>query len=352
MTHANMSFLEKAWLQKSSWLRLLLPLSWLFLKLANARRKKLCADENRVALSVPVIVVGNISAGGTGKTPVVMALVEEFKKRGFHPGVVSRGYGGDNKTGPLLVKENTPVGQSGDEAKLIAEQCAVAVVVDAQRDRAYSHLVKDPSIDVVISDDGLQHYKLPRHVEIAVVDGQRLFGNGRVFPSGPLREPVQRLREVDFVLLNGAESLTDTETDRAVEQLKEFHVPVVTELHPSVFMNQQSGEKKPFAGAPFNMGSRLQAVTGLGNPERFFDLLESLPYPVKRHPFPDHHPFVKADLDALGLDEFQPVVMTEKDAVKCVEFAKSNYWTLKVELKLPEKFIDDVLHAMENSVPR
>lgn len=352
MTYTNMSFLEQSWLKNSAWLWLLLPLSWVFKKLIQARRKKLQSEEDRITLSAPVIVVGNISAGGTGKTPVVIALVEELKKRGFKPGVVSRGYGGENKQGPLLVDENTPVTQSGDEAKLIAQLCAVPVVVDAQRDRAYSHLTQDTSINVVISDDGLQHYKLPRHVEIAVVDGQRLFGNSRVFPSGPLREPVERLAEVDFVLLNGLELLADAEKDSAIKLLAKFHDPVLLELTPSVFVNQNSGEKKPFIGAPFNMGNRLQAVTGLGNPERFFGLLEDLPYTVERYPFPDHHRFSKADFERLGLDEYQPIVMTEKDAIKCGGFAKPNFWTLKVELKLPGKFVDDLLKAIESSTPR
>jgi tetraacyldisaccharide 4'-kinase len=342
-----MNFLEKSWYKKSAWLVLLAPLSALFNLLAKSRRKKLESNPNRLVLSVPVIVIGNISAGGTGKTPVVIALIEELKSRGYKPGVISRGYGGDPQDTPLSVDESTSVTQSGDEAKLIAQLCSVPVVVDPLRDRAYTHIVDTFNVDVVVSDDGLQHYKLPRTIEVAVVDGQRMFGNERVFPAGPLREPVERLADVDFILLNGTDSLTEQQTLAATAKIEPFVKPGILELLPTFFVNQQSGEKKPFAGAPFNMGNRLQAVTGLGNPERFFNLLETLSYQVERYPFPDHHRFSKTDFEQLSLDEFQPIVMTEKDAIKCKDFAKPNFWTLKVELTLPDKFVDDVVGLLK-----
>ncbi|MFT6093907.1 MAG: tetraacyldisaccharide 4'-kinase [Pseudohongiellaceae bacterium] len=342
-----MNFLEKSWHKKSSWLMLLVPLSALFMFLAKSRRTKLESNPNRIMLSVPVIVIGNISAGGTGKTPVVIALIDSLKARGYKPGVISRGYGGDAQDVPLSVNKNTPVTQSGDEAKLIAQLCCVPVVVDPRRDGAYAHLIDAFDVDVVVSDDGLQHYNLPRTIEVAVVDGQRMFGNEKVFPAGPLREPVERLREVDFILLNGVDSLTEQQTLAAKAKLEPFAELGVLELQPTVFINQQSGEKKPFAGAPFNMGNRLQAVTGLGNPERFFNLLETLSYQVERYPFPDHHSFSKTDFEQLKLDEFQPVVMTEKDAIKCEEFAKPNFWTLKVVLTLPDDFVDGVVKLLK-----
>jgi tetraacyldisaccharide 4'-kinase len=342
-----MNFLEKSWHKKSLWLMLLLPLSVLFQFLAKSRRAKLESNPNRLVLSVPVIVIGNISAGGTGKTPVVMALINDLKTRGYKPGVISRGYGGDAPDAPLSVHKNTPVTQSGDEAKLIAQLCCVPVVVDPLRDRAYSHLVDSFDVDVVVSDDGLQHYNLPRTIEVAVVDGQRMFGNARVFPAGPLREPVERLGEVDFILLNGVDSLTEPQILAAKVKLQPYADLGVLELQPTVFVNQQSGERKPFAGAPFNMGNRLQAVTGLGNPERFFNLLETLSYQVERYPFPDHHSFSKTDFEQLNLDEFQPIVMTEKDAIKCEEFARPNFWTLKVALTLPDDFVDGVVALLK-----
>lgn len=332
---------------------LLVPLSALFNLLAKSRRAKLESNPNRLELSVPVIVVGNISAGGTGKTPVVMALIEDLKSRGYKPGVISRGYGGETTEAPLSVDINTPVTQSGDEAKLIAQLCCVPVVVDPLRDRAYTHIVDSFGVDVVVSDDGLQHYNLPRTIEVAVVDGQRMFGNERVFPAGPLREPVTRLSEVDFILLNGVDSMAEPLVVDATAKLKSLLKPSselgVLELQPTVFINQQNGEKKPFAGAPFNMGNRLQAVTGLGNPERFFNLLETLSYQVERYPFPDHHNFAKTDFESLNLDEFQPVVMTEKDAIKCEDFARPNFWTLKVVLTLPDNFVDGVVKLLKSN---
>lgn len=346
-----MNFLEKAWYKKSAWLTLLVPLSALFKQLAISRRAKLESNPNRLILTVPVIVIGNISAGGTGKTPVVIALIEDLKSRGYKPGVISRGYGGEAENAPLSVDKNTPVTQSGDEAKLIAQLCGVPVVVDPRRDSAYSHIVDTFDVDVVVSDDGLQHYNLPRTIEVAVVDGQRMFGNERVFPAGPLREPVERLGEVDFILLNGADNLAEAQAVEATTKLKKFLKPNmelgVLELQPTVFINQQNGDKKPFSGAPFNMGNRLQAVTGLGNPERFFNLLETLSYQVERYPFPDHHSFSRTDFESLNLDEFQPIVMTEKDAVKCEEFAKPNFWTLKVVLTLPDNFVDGVVELLK-----
>lgn len=343
-----MNFLEKSWYQNSTWLALLIPFSALFKLLAKIRRNKIESDPDRLQLTVPVIVIGNISAGGTGKTPVVISLIEELKARGFKPGVVSRGYGGEMADTPLCVDEDTAVTQSGDEPKLIATLCSVPVVVDPQRDRAYTHLLANFNVDVVISDDGLQHYKLPRTVEVAVVDGQRMFGNDRVFPAGPLREPVERLAEVDFILLNGVDGLSSEQAAAAKTRLSQYRAPGVLELQPTVFINQQNGDKKPFAGAPFNMGNRLQAVTGLGNPERFFSLLETLSYQVERYPFPDHHSFAKSDFEKLNLDEHQPVVMTEKDEIKCQEFARPNFWTLKVVLKLPDNFVDDVVKLIKS----
>lgn len=343
-----MNFLERAWYRKSAWLYLLWPVSWLFNVLAKRRRVQLESSSKRVILSVPVVVIGNISAGGTGKTPVVMALVAELKEKGLKPGVISRGYGGKPDSAPLAVTGDTRVGQSGDEAKLIAQQCQVPVVVDPDRVSAYKYLLTEYDVDIVVSDDGMQHYNLPRTVEVAVVDGQRLFGNHLVFPAGPLREPLTRLEDVDFVLLNEAAGLGEQQQQEATQLIDRYKKCQTLELEPTVFVNQLSEEKKPFAGAPFNMGSRLQAVTGLGNPDRFFGLLETLAYPVERYPFPDHHQYSKEDFDKLNLDEFHPVVMTEKDAIKCMDFAKNNYWTLKVKLKLPEQFVDEVLALIES----
>lgn len=337
-----MSFLEQAWHKNSSWLFLLRPVSKLFEVLA-ARRRRTQQNLNSEPPQVPLIVVGNISAGGTGKTPVVMALVKALAKNGFKPGVVSRGYGGKAKAYPLIVTADTPVAESGDEAKLIAEHLACPVVVDPDRPAAVRHALDNFDITVLVSDDGLQHYNMPRTIEIVVIDAQRLFGNGFVFPAGPLREPVSRLDEVDFLLLNGEKTQIDPKNiltnsiKKIVEQAHELT------LEPSNFVNQVTGDRKPFAGAPFNMGTKLHAVAGIGNPERFFSMLESLPYPVDKNPFPDHHDYQKSDFDRFAQQSRHPVVMTEKDAIKCRDFAGKNFWTLMVELKLPDSLVDDIL---------
>jgi len=185
-------------------------------------------------------------------------------------------------------------------------------------------------VDVVLSDDGLQHYNLYRDLEIVVVDGQRLFSNGFCLPAGPLRESMNRLKEAQHIVVNG-------EPAREIPQLAGASK---MQLEPRSLVNMVSGEKRPFAGAPFNMGNRLQAVSALGNPQRFYALLERLPYQVEMFSFPDHHRFTAEDFEQEGIDMHQPVVMTEKDAVKCRQFAKNNFWYLSVEVNLESQFFE------------
>ena len=345
-----MTFLERAWYKNSTWLLFLRPVSAVFALLAKRRRE---SQQSQAAgkPKVPVIVVGNISAGGTGKTPVVIALVKALKKKGFNPAVVSRGYGGKAEITPLFVDEKTSVLLSGDEAKLIATKTNAPVIVDPDRPAAVKYAIKHHKADVIISDDGLQHYLMARTIEIAVVDGKRLFGNNQVFPAGPLREPVARLNEVDYVFLNGQkdeienyQQLND-ETKQILDRSTELSV------QPTFFVNQHTGERKPYFGAPFNMGSKLIAVTGIGNPERFFALLETLPYDVTRHPFADHHQFQASDFASLAKDDKHPIVMTEKDAVKCEEFAAKNFWLLQIELKLPDELIESIVAKLPQPKP-
>ena len=323
-----MNFLEKAWIDKAGWLILLWPLSLLFQILTGLRRK-LVTNKSSTG-DVPVVVIGNISLGGTGKTPLLLALVQYYKKKGMRPGVISRGYGGRASSYPLTVDENTDVSQCGDEALLIALNTECPVIVDPDRRSALKTLLDHNSVDVVFSDDGLQHYRLRRDIEIAVVDGVRLFGNGWCLPAGPLREPVQRLAEVDYIVVNG-------ETSAAVPELSAAHS--IT-LAPTYLVNQVSGDKRPFSDAPFKMGNTIQAVAALGNPERFFATLDKLPYPMRRFPFPDHHLFRPDDFTGHGIDEHQPIVMTEKDAIKCRNFAQDNFWVLKVDVTLPQALLD------------
>jgi tetraacyldisaccharide 4'-kinase len=325
-----MSFLERAWHDRAGWLILLWPVSVLFQALTAIRRAAQQSKQRPAYLTAPLIVIGNISLGGTGKTPLLITLSQELQKQGFKPGIISRGYGGVAPSYPFAVNSDSDVSQSGDEAFLIAEKTGCPVYVDPDRSAALQALLLHEDVDVVLSDDGLQHYNLYRDLEIVVVDGQRLFSNGFCLPAGPLRESMNRLKEAQHIVVNG-------EPAREIPQLAGASK---MQLEPRSLVNMVSGEKRPFAGAPFNMGSRLQAVSALGNPQRFYALLERLPYQVEIFSFPDHHRFTADDFEQEGIDMHQPVVMTEKDAVKCRQFAKNNFWYLSVEVNLESQFFE------------
>ena len=328
-----MSFLEKAWHEKAGWLVALWPVSLLFQLLAKLRRLTQQPKTRPDYLKVPLVVIGNISVGGTGKTPLLITLATELQKQGFKPGIISRGYGGEAPVYPLAVDGDSNVSECGDEAFLIAERTCCPVYVDPDRCAALKALLAEEDVDVVLSDDGLQHYRLYRDIEIVVVDGQRLFSNGFCLPAGPLREPIRRIYEVDHVVVNGPAS----------SDLPELNAASTMNLEPRFLINMLSGERRPFGGAPFNMGNTLQAVSALGNPQRFYDLLERLPYRLETFSFPDHHNFTAADFEQQGIDEHQPVVMTEKDAVKCRQFAKNNFWYLSVEVNLESQFVERLI---------
>jgi tetraacyldisaccharide 4'-kinase len=328
-----MSFLENAWHKRAGWLILLWPVSVLFQALTIIRRATQQLKERPADLTAPVIVIGNISLGGTGKTPLLITLSQELQKQGFKPGIISRGYGGDAPSYPLAVHADSDVHESGDEAFLIAEKTGCPVYVDPDRSAALYALLHHEDVDVVLSDDGLQHYKLYRDLEVVVVDGQRLFSNGFCMPAGPLRESMTRLNEVQYIVVNG-------EPAREIPQLASAST---MQLEPRSLVNMVSGEKRPFSGAPFNMDNKLQAVSALGNPQRFYALLERLPYQVETFSFPDHHKFTAADFEQQGIDTHQPVVMTEKDAVKCRQFAKNNFWYLSVEVSLESQFFERLI---------
>ncbi len=333
-----MSFLEQAWYKKAGWLIVLWPLSIVFQLLARIRRFFQIVSTRPAKVTVPVIVIGNIAVGGTGKTPLVIALARHLNQEDFKLGIISRGYGGKGASYPMLVDESTSPSIAGDEAVLIASQCDCPVVIDPDRNSALEYLLGEAQVDVVLSDDGLQHYKLYRDIEIAVIDGQRMFGNGFCLPAGPLREPVKRLGTVDFVMVNGAQ-------EPAV-----LSNSTVISMEPKFLVNMITNEKRPFSGAPFNMGNTLQAVCGIGNPRRFFDSLKNLPYPIKEFSFPDHHVFTPEDFDKAEIDEHHPVVMTEKDAIKCVDFARNNFWYLQAEIELPDKFLNEFTKKLKETI--
>ena len=271
---------------------------------------------SRVRLPVPVIVIGNLSVGGTGKTPLTVAVVEALRAHGYQPGVVSRGYGGSQRE-PLLLEAAPDPLQVGDEPCLIR---ASGVPVAVGRDRpAAAQLLLAAGCNVLVADDGLQHYRLARDVEICVIDGQRRFGNGRLLPAGPLREPLSRLQRVDFRVCNGG-----------VAAAGEYPM----HLRGGNAVALCDGKSQPLAAFS---GRRVHAVAAIGNPQRFFDSLRAAGIEVIEHPFADHHRFESSELDfADGL----PLLMTDKDAVKCQRFAQPHWWRVPVQAELPEAFHD------------
>ncbi len=312
-------YLIDAWYNKSWWLYILAPFTFLFSSLAKARRNSYVKNPKKVWSSPkPIIVVGNISMGGTGKTPLVKFIASELAKRGFKPGLVSRGYGG-KYSGTLEVTPDATYKQTGDEAQILAK-LDVPFFIDKNRSRAAKKLQEKHDVDVIISDDGLQHYAMGRDIEIAVIDGARRLGNGLAFPAGPLREPKSRLTEVDFIVNNGG----PTEGDE-----------ILMTLSPAKFIHLNSG--KEYSVDKWPMHNQVHAIAGVGNPNRFFDLLLRLGFEFDKNPFPDHHKYNKRDLYYL---DHLPILMTEKDAAKCKHFNNSKIWYLSIESKIESQFID------------
>ena len=311
----------------------LLPLASLVGREAQKRYRRFQTSPPE-KLPVPVIVVGNMTAGGTGKTPLVAALVKRLQANGWRPGIISRGFGsgkggsGNNCGSQLVTPESDPA-VGGDEPVMLAGLTGVPVVVNPERRLAVELLLRQTGCNLVISDDGLQHYRLHRDLEIAVVDGARMFGNGRCLPAGPLREPLDRLADVDLIVSNGSLS----------GPLPEGAVASEMRLAP-VALRPVSGRS---VLTPPDTGEPVHGVAGIGHPERFFLSLEQQGFSVSRHPFPDHYAFGAEDLSSLGEGA---VIMTAKDAVKCRAFARDNWWYLPVEAQLPETFWDAVLHRL------
>ena len=312
-------YLIDAWYKKSWWLYLLTPLTFLFSTIVKSRKNSYLKNQKKIWRSpVPIIVVGNISMGGTGKTPLVKYIAAELSKRGFKPGLISRGYGG-KYSGTLEVNAETTYKKTGDEAQILGK-LKMPFFLDKNRSRGAKKLQEKHDVDVIISDDGLQHYAMGREIEIAVIDGARRLGNGLTFPAGPLREPKSRLKEVDFIVNNGG----PTEGDE-----------ILMTLSPAKFIHLNSG--KEYSIDKWPMHNQVHAIAGLGNPNRFFDLLLRLGFEFDKNPFPDHHKYNKRDLYYL---DHLPILMTEKDAAKCKHFNNSKIWYLSIESKIESQFID------------
>jgi len=306
-----------------AWLVALRPLEALYRRVVRRRAAAFATGRKRVWQSpAPVIVVGNITLGGTGKSPLVAWLARFLVDQGWSPGILSRGYGGHSERYPLLLESDTPVAVCGDEPRMLADQTELPVVVDPDRTRGARRLL-GVGCDILISDDGLQHLALGRDLELVVVDGRRGFGNGHCLPAGPLREPLTRLDEVDAVVING----------------EPVFVPPVgahgMTLVPSAWRGLGDGSRLPPSLPPF--AGPVHALAGIGNPTRFFATLEALGVTPIPHAFPDHHRFTAADL---AFADERPVVMTAKDAVKCRELAPADSWVLEVEAHPDAAFID------------
>ncbi len=315
----------KYWYSQNLLAWLLWPVSIIFCWLSFIRR--LCFFSgifNSVAFDVPVIVIGNISVGGSGKTPLLISICEYLKQQGRKPGIVSRGYGG-NVTGIKQLDVNDEAITVGDEPCMIFQRTHCPVVVGSDRSAAVAHLLNNNACDIVLSDDGLQHYRLQRKVEIAVVDAKRLHGNGFCLPAGPLREPVRRLKNVDLVVFNGA-------PDRP---LKDNITPLFYTLKFDVLVNLVSSEPLQLTALK---SKNILAVAAIGNPQRFFELLKQQGLTVNEQAFPDHYFYSDADIQ---LWSGKCVLMTEKDAVKCRQRIQqkeingdfTNVWYLPVNAK-------------------
>ncbi|MDG2145458.1 MAG: tetraacyldisaccharide 4'-kinase, partial [Porticoccaceae bacterium] len=305
------------------------PLSWLFRVISRFRRIVLQWRFQGQSYAMPVVIVGNISLGGSGKTPLIIALGKALSERGYSVGVVSRGYGGASAQYPLVVGPDTLVSQSGDEPLLIAKKLGCPVVVDPNRGRAVEKLVKSFSCDLILSDDGLQHYRLHRDVEIAVVDGRRRFGNGYTLPAGPLRESPRRLKEVDFIIQNGGIVEPDDPGTYIVQ------------LETSGLRRFGSSELIGFD--QWVESTNIHAVAAIGHPERFFESLRQMGFKVDSEPKNDHQTLTARDI---GFDDDLPVVITAKDAVKYQGLVPDNLWVLEVEMELDNEFVSSLIDCV------
>lgn len=275
----------------------------------------------------PVIIVGNITVGGTGKTPLVIYLAQLLREHGYNPGIVSRGYKGKIKSVVLVSPYSDPRIVS-DEAVLLANRAQCPVIVAKKRAVGVSQIVRHNKVNIVLSDDGLQHYGLERDIEIAVIDGDRRFGNGYSLPMGPLREPESRLNTVSLLVVNNGEPQSEREHQMVLNCKDVYALTNPTNrLDISTFA-----------------GKTVHAIAGIGYPERFFKQLRDLGLNVIPHAFPDHYAFSSADI---SFPDQHPILMTEKDAVKCKHFATHKHWVVALSVDLPQAFVDNLLQLIK-----
>ncbi|AXA34449.1 tetraacyldisaccharide 4'-kinase [Francisella adeliensis] len=318
--------LDKTWYSRSINLIsfLLFPISFIFSKIAQRRKTKQLLEQYKS--HIPVIIVGNISVGGTGKTPVVRKLAEQYLVQGKKVAIISRGYGAKSENYPFVVSVNTKPSECGDEPAMLydAMRGEVPIVIGPKRVESVKLIEKKyPDTDVIISDDGLQHYKLGRDYEYCVVDATRMFGNQLCIPAGPLREPVERLKQVDQVVVIGELEGSDKDF------LKSYNQKITqTKIKSLEFVNLLS--KETLAIDNF-YGKSVTAVAGIGNPDKFFTSLDGLGINIHHEKiFKDHHKYEEKDFSDIEVDD--RVIMTYKDAIKCKDFANDNWWYLDIDL--------------------
>lgn len=323
--------IERIWSGSSLIYLLLLPLSWLYgLVSGLIRLSYRCGLRKSWRAPVPVVIVGNLTAGGNGKTPMVIWLVEQLQQRGYRVGVVSRGYGGKSAVYPLVLDAQTTTRQAGDEPVLIYQRTGAPVAISPKRTEAVQALLEQGELDLIITDDGLQHYALQRDFELVVIDGVRRFGNGWWLPAGPMRERVARLKTVDACVANGG-----------IAQPGE----IAMKLRAQDAVNIASGERRPAIELP-----HVVAMAGIGHPPRFFATLEKLGVEVDREvAFADHQEYNHGQLAAL-VSQGQTLLMTEKDAVKCRAFAQPDWWYLPVEAVLPTEQAEQLLQGIQRLI--
>jgi tetraacyldisaccharide 4'-kinase len=328
--------LEAQWARRGALSTLVLPLSWLFAGIAGVRR--LCyrrAILRPERFAVPVIVVGNLTVGGSGKTPLVIAIVELLRAHGWHPGVVSRGYGGrhSRRGASARLVHSDDAALYGDEVVLIRRRTGVAIAVGRARGAAVTALLAaEPDVDVVISDDGLQHYALARDIELVVFD-ERGVGNGRLLPAGPLREPVRRARSATALVLNG----TAAPPPELLDAPRHFAMRLVP---GSAYALSDPALSRPLAALP---GPRILAAAGIGFPARFFSMLAACGVHCQSLALPDHFDFAVSPFKAVAAD---CILVTEKDAVKCAHLADSRIWVVPVDARLDDGFPSFLLEAL------
>lgn len=314
-----MNWVEKGWYQQHKWTYLLLPLTALFWLLSAIRRRLFQLGlKKSYNISAPVIVVGNITVGGTGKTPFVIWLTQHLIKQGLKPGIINRGYGSQIGENNLIVTAQNSAFEVGDEAKLISLKTQVPVAVGSDRIKS-AELLLAQGCDILLCDDGLQHYKLQRDLEIILIDGSRQLGNQCLLPSGPLREGKWRLKTTDFVIQNGAKSLVYTD----------------------YYFTTQAQEPAPLLAdqkQTFNYQCQYDAVCAIGNPQRFYQSLADKKIQLlEKYTFIDHHQFSLSDFSQV---KGSGIIMTEKDAVKCSDFAQPNWWYLPISIQPDQFFIE------------